>query len=268
MEVAQTLCWQSRLRGILGSLGAQERRFAEYLLNRLGGIEKEPIAVLAREAQVSEATVVRVCHKMGYAGLKELKIAVARENRITGAPTAPLDEELAQLREKVFEGTIRSIRDTSNMIDGAVLEEVTKVLCQANYITIYGLGASAPVARNLKHQLMQIGIPAIVDSEIELSTLVAGKYGKGDVAIGISYSGESAKVVDAIKIAKGKGTETICITSFGDSALARCSDLRLFTSAETLPDDKDKSLARSAQIYLINLLCMNMALKYDRYHDA
>lgn len=267
MDNIQMKSWQERLNSVLGSLGAQERRFAELLLNQSAGMERKPIAVLAKEAQVSEATIVRVCHKMGYTGLKELKIAVACESRRTDTPLEPLDEELAQLKKQVYDGTLRSLRDTNSMIDGTVLEEVTRVICKANYITIYGLGASVPVARNLKHQLMQIGIPSIVDSAIELSTLVAGKYGKGDVAIGISYSGETAKVVDAIKVARGKGTQTICITSFPESQLARCSEMHLYTSAETLPDDKDNSLARSAQIYLINVLCMNIALKYDRYHD-
>ena len=46
MDVPRTPSWQIKLRGVIGSLGAQERRFAEYLLNSFAGIEKEPIAVL------------------------------------------------------------------------------------------------------------------------------------------------------------------------------------------------------------------------------
>ena len=49
MDVPRTPSWQIKLRGVIGSLGAQERRFAEYLLNSFAGIEKEPIAVLAKE---------------------------------------------------------------------------------------------------------------------------------------------------------------------------------------------------------------------------
>ena len=68
MDVPRTPSWQIKLRGVIGSLGAQERRFAEYLLNSFAGIEKEPIAVLAKEAQVSEATVSGSATRWGIPG--------------------------------------------------------------------------------------------------------------------------------------------------------------------------------------------------------
>lgn len=269
MDVPRTPSWQIKLRGVIGSLGAQERRFAEYLLNSFAGIEKEPIAVLAKEAQVSEATVVRVCHKMGYSGLKELKIVVARENETAGSFDGGIGGQyMDELKERVFMGAIRALQDTMYLIDEDEVEKATKVLCNANYISIYGVGGSVPVARSLKHQLMKLGIPSNVYNEFQPTIIAAEKYNKGDVAIGISHSGESSQVVEALRIARGKGATTICITSYGDSAITHCSDVKFFTTSETLLNGGDNSLARIAQTSIINLLYLNVALKYNRYHNT
>ncbi|MCD7906131.1 MAG: MurR/RpiR family transcriptional regulator [Clostridium sp.] len=268
MDVPRTPSWQIKLRGVIGSLGAQERRFAEYLLNSFAGIEREPIAVLAKEAQVSEATVVRVCHKMGYSGLKELKIVVARESETAGSFDGEIGGYMDELKERVFLGAIRSLQDTMNLIDENEVERATEVLCNAKYISIYGVGGSVPVARSLKHQLMKLRIPSNVYNEFQPAIIAAEKYNRGDVAIGISHSGESSQVVEALRIARGKGATTICITSYGDSAITHCSDMKFFTTSETLLNGGDNSLARIAQTSIINLLYLNVALKYNRYHQA
>ena len=76
--IPRTQQWEIRLRGVMSCLGAQERRFADYLLVNLEKIVSEPLANLAKEAGVSEATIVRLCHRIGYSGMKELKIVMAR----------------------------------------------------------------------------------------------------------------------------------------------------------------------------------------------
>lgn len=267
MDIPITPAWQIKLRSVMGMLGAQERRFAEYLQNSYAGIERKPIAILAREAMVSEATVVRVCHKMGYSGLKELKIVVAKEN----APAAHICVEdgaggINNLKQRVFAGAIEALQDTMNLIDADEVEASTRVLCSAKYIAIYGVGGSVPVARSLKHQLMKLGIPSNVYNEFQPTIIAAEKYSKGDVAIGISFSGETIPVVEALRSAHSKGASTICITSYGDSSITKCSDYQFFTTSATLLNEGDNSLARIAQTSVINLLYLNVALKYNQYH--
>lgn len=65
-----------------------------------------------------------------------------------------------------------------------------------------------------------------------------------------------------------RGATTICITSYGDSAITHCSDVKFFTTSETLLNGGDNSLARIAQTSIINLLYLNVALKYNRYHNT
>lgn len=116
--------------------------------------------MLAKEAQVSEATVVRVCHKMGYSGLKELKIVVARENETAGSFDGGIGGQyMDELKERVFMGAIRALQDTMNLIDEDEVEKATKVLCNANYISIYGVGGSVPVAPQPEAPAHEAGNP-------------------------------------------------------------------------------------------------------------
>ena len=53
---------------------------------------------------------------------------------------------------------------------------------------------------------------------------------KGEVAIGISYSGTSINTVDVLKQAKKNGATTIAITNFDKTPLVEQADIVILTS--------------------------------------
>ena len=63
---------------------------------------------------------------------------------------------------------------------------------------------------------------------MQLSSAVL--LGAGDVAIGISNTGQSREVACALKTAKTAGAYTVCITSRDDSPVAQYADIRLLLS--------------------------------------
>jgi len=254
----------------MSSLGAQERRIAEYLLINAESIEKEPLTDLAKKSEVSEATIVRLCHKIGYSGVKELKIVIAREHNESGQAlkfNTNIDG-MDELKQNVFIGSIRAIQDTLNLIDDEQIELATAALCKANHITIYAVGGSVPVATSFKHQFMKLGIPSYVYNEFMPSIIAAEKYTRNDVAIAITHSGETQEVVAALESARSKGATTICITSYGDSSITKCADIKFFTTSEALMNQNDNSLARIAETSIVNLLYCNVALKYNQYQES
>ncbi len=58
---------------------------------------------------------------------------------------------------------------------------------------------------------------------------------KGDVAIGISTSGNSPNVIQAFKVAKGMEMKTVAITGNDGGELARIADLSLIVSSTSTP---------------------------------
>ena len=67
-----------RLQSVQGRYGAAEDRVIQYFSRRGAEILSVPLAEITSSCGVSPATVVRVCQHMGYAGLKDYRIALAQ----------------------------------------------------------------------------------------------------------------------------------------------------------------------------------------------
>lgn len=61
------------------------------------------------------------------------------------------------------------------------------------------------------------------------SRFIEAQGRKGDVLLGISTSGKSANVLEAIKVAKTKGMKVIALTGKPGSEMARLSDIEICT---------------------------------------
>ena len=97
------------------------------------------------------------------------------------------------------------------------------------------------------------------DSHIQMVS--ASQLGKGDVAMGISYSGGSADVVEALELAKRNGATTICLTHMAKSPILRCSDIALTVTAKEMMFRSDGIVSRMAQLAVIDTLYAAVGLK-------
>ena len=64
-----------------------------------------------------------------------------------------------------------------------------------------------------------------------MQAITASHLTDRDVAIGISHSGSSKDIVDALKIARLRGATAISITNKGKSPITKVSDITLFTAS-------------------------------------
>ncbi len=105
------------------------------------------------------------------------------------------------------------------MLDLQNLERAIEVISEANRVYIFGIGASAIVGLDLQYKFMRINIPtfAFLDSDMQLTS--ATNMAEGDVAIGISTSGRTKDVIEALKEGKKRGATTIVLTQYGQSPI-------------------------------------------------
>lgn len=94
-----------------------------------------------------------------------------------------------------------------------------KALLSAKRIFVIGAGRSGLVAKAFAMRLMHLGIDVHVIGET-----ITPALREDDLLVGLSGSGETSYVVSATKIAKGIGTQTVVITSYPQSTLAKLAD--------------------------------------------
>ena len=87
-----------------------------------------------------------------------------------------------------------------------------------------------------------------------MQVIAASHLEKKDVAIGISHSGSSKDIVDALRLAKAQGATTIAITNSGKSPILKVTDIPLFTSADETEYTILGLSSRLVQLAIINVL--------------
>ena len=82
------------------------------------------------------------------------------------------------------------------------INKAVKAIMSAERLDIYGIGASAIVAQDAMHKFMRINkaCTAYLDNHMQLAS--AANLTSKDVAMGISYSGQTIDTIEALRLAK------------------------------------------------------------------
>ena len=81
----------------------------------------------------------------------------------------------------------------------------------------------------------------------------------GDIAIGISHSGETIDILDPVRQATEQGAVSVAITNYARSTLARSVDLVLTTATRETVFQAGSMASRSAQLTVIDCVYLGVA---------
>jgi len=226
-------CWL-RLRELASSLAEAERRVADYVVREGRRVPALSITELAERCGVSEATVVRVCKRLGLRGYQELRIRLsaelaAEQPQIVGEVRR--GDGVEEACRKLFAGMVAALEDTLRVLDWSVLEHVVARVATARRVDLYGVGASGVVATDAALKLLRIGVQAQAFTDPHLQATSAALLGHRDVAIGVSHSGSTRDTVEALRLARTAGAFTVAVTQVGPSPITRVADAVLNTVA-------------------------------------
>ena len=256
-----------RIEGTYNSLRTAEQRVADFILKHAEELIYLTVTELAERTQTSESTVVRLCQKIGYKGYQEFKIMLARD--LVG-PTETVYEQiestdsLETLKAKIFQANAQALKDTIEVLADEELRRAVAAIAVARRVEVYGIGGSAPLALDAYHKFMKLGIAAVWLNDSDLMAMSSSLLAPGDVALGISHTGASRDVCDAMEHAKSAGATTICITHRATSPITKVSDIKLFTAAKETAFGSDATSSRIAQLSIVDVLYAGIANKnYD-----
>lgn len=251
-----------KIQSVYDTLGDAGKKIADWIRINPRAIIKLSISELAEECKVSEATIVRFARKMNFNGYQELKIAIAQEtvNDYT-IVNEKLNENdtMEDIINKVFLDIGNTLENTKKVINLNDIENAAKIISAARKVAIFGLGNSASIASDYQHKLMRIGINATAYKDNHMQAIAASHLTDDDVAIGISHSGSSIDVVDALKISKERGAKTICVTNYGKSPILRYSDISLFTMSNETKYRIFGMASRIAQLAILDSIYIHIA---------
>ncbi len=235
----------------IDELGIKEKKFAIYVIENYKDIEKTSIREISDTLEISQPTIVRTCKKLGYSGIKELKLNIVRSN-FENKEDVLLDKNVEI--DRFFSKICQSLKDTFEVLDLSELKAACVKIVDANYVSIFAVGGSVPIAFFLKHQLMKLGIHSDVYMQDDFNLLNSYVNKKNDVVLGISSSGETELIVKALEMAHKKGVQTICMSKFKKSSILKWADYKIYTCANYFEESTDRSLERIAQMAVVDIM--------------
>lgn len=243
-------------------MGRGEKKIALWILENPQEIIRLSISELAEKCGCGEATIVRFSKRLGLVGYQELKISIAQESG-TAPPVAvniSADDSAYEVFAKHCAEIVRSLEHTKNVLDEKSMATAARKIAKADRIAIFGLGNSASIAMDAQHKFMRVGLSAAAYCDNHMQAIAASHLKQGDVAIGISHSGSSIDVVEALKLSKSNGAATICITNYGRSPIVKYSDVVLYTAAEETKYSVLAMNSRISQLAIIDSMYAHLVI--------
>lgn len=252
----------TRISVRLPELRKSERAVAELVLAEPGAVLYMAISEIAERVGVSQPTVARFAHAMGFSGYREFKLRLA-QSLASGVPYVHQDvgpkDKLDTVAPKVFDRTISALLSVRNHLDPAQLEKAVQLLARARRIDCYGVGNSGIVALDAQHKLFRYGMPVASYVDGHTMGMAATLLRRGDVVIAISASGRTTDMLGSVEIARDAGAKVIAITT-SDSPLAAMSAVTLPADVLEDPDVYSPMLSRLAHLAIIDVLSVGVAL--------
>ncbi len=253
----------SQIQRSLESLSPAERRVADHVLARPRSALGDPIAEIARAAQVSQPTVIRFCRSLGCEGLSDFKLRLASglsatvpltHTQVTG------QDSMLEIGVKVLSNTASAILQVRDQLNRDGLARAIDLLAAAERIDFFAVGHYRVVADDAQFKFLRFGVPSASYTEPRLQVLAANLLKPTEVVVIISSSGHIDDLLAVADAARSRGAAIVAITA-SQSPLARKADVALIIDHVEDVTTQVPMVSRILHLLVIDILAVGVAMK-------
>ncbi len=248
---------------LLPTLTKTERKSAEYLLNHPQEVAGLTLADFAQRSNSSEATVMRLCKKIGVGGYAQMKSQLAMQlalNHTNGSGSVievPGSSSIASIVKRVFDINIQTLIETMALYSDEY-DKAFKAVLHAKQISFFAIGDAMHPCEMAAFKFRKLGYVCYADPDQDLQVINANNLCKGDVAIVVSHTGKTRQAVSAARIAKKRGAAVICITKRDKSPLLQHCDVKLYTAVSDMRIGQEIAARRVAETAILEALFLGV----------
>lgn len=260
-----------KIREMHNDLNPSEKKVASYIMDFPQETINMSIADLSKKCGASNSAVVRLCKTLGYSGYRELIVAITTD--VAGFndddqyeyTDIQAGDDLETIIKNTCHNNKKSIEDTQKVLDYYAVEKAVEAIIQAKRVDFYGVGASSIICMDACQKFLRINkhCNAYLDYHIQMTS--AATLSKEDVAIIISYSGNTQDIIDIMNIAKNMGATIIAITKYGKNTVSENADIVLALSSPETTIRIGAMGSRIAQLNVIDIIFSAVASKQYKH---
>ncbi|MGW8742425.1 MurR/RpiR family transcriptional regulator [Streptomyces sp. WAC 04229] len=251
-----------KVRSLAPFLTPSMQRVAGAIAGDPSGCAALTVSGLALLTGTSKATVVRTARLLGYAGYRDLRLALVALAARPAAITADIvvDDPIGEVVAKLARDEQQALASTAANLDTVELGAASAAVSAARRIDVYGVGASSLVGQDLAQKLLRIGLTAHAHTDSHLAVTSAVQLRSGDVAIAITHSGATRDVIEPLRAAFDRGATTIAITGHQVSPVLQYADHLLTTASSRESNLRPAAMSsRTSQLLIVDCLFVSVA---------
>lgn len=175
-----------------------EIELADYILEHADSASRMGIAELAAAAYKSNATIIRLCRKVGSAGWRDFRVDfvadLERERRRARAvdPNAPFAGTPAttDIMNSIAALEREAIDDCYATVNPAAIEAFARAACASRRILYYALGDSYTTLYSFGGLMSKIGVECVAADQYRFRHEASFHATSSDVALIVTYTGD------------------------------------------------------------------------------
>jgi arabinose-5-phosphate isomerase len=163
--------------------------------------------------------------------------------------------------QRVFDLEITGLTSVRDRIDGDFSKAIALMMETLNAqrkIVVAGVGKSGNIGHKIAATLTSTGAPAVVLNVLNATHGDLGVIGQGDLALFISYSGETKELIELIPLVRRLGVRVLAMTGSPASSLALAADVHLDVAVpeEACPHQLAPTSSTTASLVMGDALAM------------
>ncbi|MGM0778265.1 MAG: MurR/RpiR family transcriptional regulator [Bacillota bacterium] len=212
---------------------SSESELAKYIIDNPDEVSQLSINQIAKKIHISPATITRFCQKISFSGFNEFKHELKRYIDLRNKPAMSSDIKEIDYFSNLYQNHLEIIETTFRKMTYLDIQQAVSLLTEAEKVHVYGIGNSGIAAQEFKWKFFRIGIQVESITDPHQAVMDAALSSDRNLVIGISVSGKTKEIIDAVKIAKKQGASVLAITSEKTSELSRLADLSLLVMSKS-----------------------------------
>ena len=241
----------AKISETIASAPTSRRNVLALILQDPQRVLDESFEQLAQRAGSSVPTIMRTCRDLGYAGLREFKLALAQEMAVSGSPLhrrVQLHDSTQEVISKVIKGAATAVNGVQAQLSVAAVEQAADAIVLASRVDCYSVGVTSSfMASDMQARLFRLGLVSNAYLDIHLQLVSAATMGPQGVVFAISHVGGMPSLIEAVDVARSQGAMVIALTQQG-TVLAEHADIVLGIH---VPEDPVMHVGTEA--YLVHL---------------
>ena len=231
-----------------------EQKVASFVLENPNKAVNCNVSELAKASGVSDATIIRMCHHLGYSGYYQFRLALSRDIGKTIQPVKTQPGLPNDVIRHTFEGYAQRAVSIGKLLDLDVMRECVNLIKNAGIVHLVAAGNTTNVAKYTSFRLERLGIRSICSELPEYFMNHINLSDEHDIVLAISKSGSSRNVIEGMRLAKDKCLKRILITSCENSPAGRLADYILDSSGKQEPQNYYKGYSYLNEFMIVEAL--------------